>query len=90
MAQKYEYKVLNIYKMSDEELGKTLTSLGQNGWQIVSNRSTGRDGVAGLTTGLILSRPEDEKFPKVTKEMERQAELQINEEEWPDVAYPSR
>ena len=45
---------------------------------------------AGLTTGLILSRPEDEKFPKITKEMERQAELQINAEEWPDVAYPRK
>lgn len=90
MAQKYEYKVLDIYKMSDEELGKTLTCLGQNGWQIVSNRSSLRAGGTGVTTGLILSRPEDEKFPKVTKEMERQAEIQINEEEWPDVAYPRK
>lgn len=67
MAQKYEYKVLNIYEMSDEELGKTLCSLGQNGWQIVSNRSTTRNGAAGLTTGLILSRPEDEKISQSNK-----------------------
>ena len=46
--------------------------------------------IAGSTFSIVLKRPEDEKFPKVTKEMERQAELQINEEEWPDVAYPSR
>lgn len=79
--QKYEYKVLNIRNMTDEELGKSLSELGKNGWQIVSNRANGGQ---GTTTGLILSRPEDEKFPKVTKEMERQAELQINGEEWPD------
>ena len=87
MTQKYEYKVLNIWNMTDEELGKSLSELGKNGWQIVSNRA---NGMGGITTSLILSRPEDEKFPKITKEMERQAELQINEEEWPDVAYPRK
>ena len=89
MVQKFEYKVLKISDMSDEVLGKTLAELGQNGWQIVADKTKVVNGMGG-TTGLILSRPEDEKFPKETKEMERQAELQINEEEWPEVAFPRK
>lgn len=89
MAQKWEYKVLKISDMADEVLEKTLAELGQNGWQIVADRIKVSNGFGG-TTRLILSRPQDEKFPKVTKEMERQAEIQINEEEWPDVAYPRK
>lgn len=89
MAQKFEYKVLKITGMSDEVLGKTLAELGQKGWQIVADKTKVVNGFGG-TTDLILSRPEDEKIPKVTKEMERQAEIQINEEEWPDVAYPRK
>lgn len=91
MAQKYEYKIIPLQKngtsvyVSDEELGKTLTDLGKEGWEIAMDRERG-----GYTTSIVMKRPQDEKFPKVTKEMERQAELQINEEEWPDVAYPSR
>lgn len=89
MIQKYEYKIMNISSMTDEQLGKELAELGQNGWQIVADRTNLRNGIGG-TTGLILSRPQDEKFPKVTKEMERQSDLQINEEEWPDVAFPRK
>lgn len=85
MAQKWEYQILDIKHMTDEKLGKALTELGKNGWEIAMDRE-----IAGSTSSIVLKRPEDEKFPKVTKEMERQAELQINEEEWPDVAYPSR
>ena len=89
MAQKYEYKIIPLKRgsihISDEELGKTLTSLGKEGWEIAMDREYN-----GATTSIVMKRPEDEKFPKITKEMERQTELQINEEEWPDVAYPSR
>ena len=85
MAQKWEYKILNIRSMSDDDLGKALSELGKNGWEIAMARESN-----GHTTSIVLKRPEDEKFPKVTKEMERQAELQINEEEWPDVAYPRK
>ena len=85
MAQKWEYQILDIKYMTDEKLGKVLTELGKNGWEIAMDRE-----IAGSTSSIVLKRPEDEKFPKITKEMERQAELQINEEEWPDVAYPSR
>lgn len=85
MAQKWEYKILNIRSMSDDDLGKELSELGKNGWEIAMDRE-----IAGNTFSIVMKRPEDEKFPKVTKEMERQAELQINEEEWPDVAYPRK
>ena len=71
--------------MSDDDLGKALSELGKNGWEIAMDRE-----IAGSTSSIVLKRPEDEKFPKVTKEMERQVELQINEEEWPDVAYPRK
>lgn len=89
MAQKYEYKIIplsrnNVY-ITDVELGKTLTDLGKEGWEIAMDREIG-----GSAVSIIMKRPEDEKFPKVTKEMERQTELQINEEEWPDVAFPGR
>lgn len=85
MAQKWEYQVLHMQTMTDEQLGKALTELGKNGWEIAMARES-----CGHTTSIVLKRPEDEKFPKVTKEMKRQAELQINEEEWPDVAYPRK
>lgn len=85
MAQKWEYKIINMRNMSDDDLGKALSELGKNGWEIAMDRE-----IAGSTFSIVLKRPEDEKFPKVTKEMERQTELKINEEEWPDVAYPSR
>lgn len=68
---------------------KFLEKLGQNGWQIVADKTKVVNGMGG-TTGLILSRPEDEKFPRVTKEMERQSDLQINEEEWSEVAFPRK
>ena len=85
MAQKWEYQILDIKYMTDKELGKVLTELGKNGWEIAMDRE-----IAGSTYSIVMKRPEDEKFPKVTKEMERQVELQINEEEWPDVAYPRK
>ncbi len=83
--QKWEYKILNMRCMSDNDLGKSLSELGQNGWEIAMDRV-----IAGNTFSIVMKRPQNEKFPKVTKEMERQAELQINEEEWPDVAYPRK
>lgn len=85
MAQKWEYQILDIKYMTDKELGKVLTELGKNGWEIAMDRKSN-----GYTTSIVLKRPEDEKFPRVTKEMERQADLQINEEEWPDVAFPRK
>lgn len=85
MAQKWEYKVLNMYSMTDVDLGKALSELGKNGWEIAMAREQ-----AGNTTSIVLKRPQDENFPKITKEMEEQAEIQINEEEWPDVAYPRK
>ena len=87
MAQKWEYQVLDYRKLNDTELGIKLSELGKNGWEIAVGLN---GGPYGTTTGIILKRPEDEKFPKVTKEMERQTELQINEEEWPDVAFPRK
>ena len=85
MAQKWEYQILDIKYMTDEKLGKVLTELGKNGWEIAMDRE-----IAGSTSSIVMKRPEDEKFPKETKEMERQAELQINEEEWPEVAFPRK
>ena len=87
MAQKWEYQVLDYRKLNYTELGIKLSELGKNGWEIAVGLNNGQ---YGTTTGIILKRPEDEKFHKVTKEMGRQAELQINEEEWPDVAYPRK
>ena len=86
MAQKWEYQTLVMSKMTDEKLGESLANLGKNGWELVM----GRNNAAGETHSLILKRPKDEKFPKITKEMERQLDLQINEEEWPDVAFPRK
>ncbi|WP_022933442.1 hypothetical protein [Treponema bryantii] len=89
MAQKWEYTIIDLQpksgRISDTELGKRLTDLGKEGWEIAIDREC-----AGYTTSIVMKRPQDEKFPKVTKEMERQAEIQINEEEWPDVVYPRK
>ena len=93
--QNWEYKMINYnYRFLSEtckKIGMNYTTdweeifnyLGSKGWELVTNSgSTGEN--------LIFKRPKDEKFPKITKEMERQAELQINEEEWPDVAFPRK
>lgn len=40
MAQKWEYQVLHMQKMTDEQLGKALTELGKNGWEIAMDRES--------------------------------------------------
>ena len=88
MAQKWEYKAVPCDRngqIQDRELIETLNDLGNQGWEIAISRNIG-----GYTNCIIMKRLKDEKFPKVTKEMERQAEIQINEEEWPDVAFPRK
>lgn len=86
MAQKWEYKAVPCFRnIQNHELIETLNDLGNQGWEIAISRNIG-----GYTNCVIMKRLKYEKFPKVTKEMERQAELQINEEEWPDVAFPRK
>ena len=86
MAQKWEYKAVPCFRnIQNDKLIETLNDLGNQGWEIAISRNIG-----GYTNCVIMKRLKDEKFPKVTKEMERHAELQINEEEWPDVAYPRK
>jgi hypothetical protein len=69
MAQKWEYQILHMQKMTDEQLGKALTELGKNGWEIAVGLN---NGPYGTTTGIILKRPEDEKIPEITPQQRQQ------------------